>query len=77
MSPETGDLGGGLEAAELLMGLRHGGRGGGVDTGAVTVTGVGWGGPGSGNPSTLAGPAGSEPPASERPASPAHVATGA
>lgn len=31
----------GLEAAELLMGLRHGGRGGGVDAGAVTVTGGG------------------------------------
>lgn len=41
MSPETGDLGGGLEAAELLMGLWHGGRGGEVDAGAVTVTGVG------------------------------------
>lgn len=59
---KTGDLGGGLEVAELLMRLRHGGREGGVGAGAVTVTG---------DPSYPVFAMGMELPASGRPVSPA------
>ena len=39
VATDTGDLGGGLEVAEPLMLLRHGGRERGVGAGAETVTG--------------------------------------
>lgn len=62
LATETGDLGGGLEVAELLMCLQHGGHERGVGAGAVTVTG---------DPLYPVFAMGMELPASGRPVSPA------
>ena len=62
VATDTGDLGGGLEAAEPLMCLRHGGRERGVGAGAETVTG---------DPLYPVFAMGMELPASGRPVSPA------